>query len=67
MEWGRFGECFTSVSEKMSDARALVMAFSDHRLVLCTRYTKNIVTSPRYVKNRFYKNFEEGAFTQEVT
>ena len=50
----------------MSDAWALVRAFSDHRVVVCTRYTKNIVTNPRYVKKRSYKNFDEDAFIQKV-
>jgi hypothetical protein len=57
---------FTSVPDKMSEARALVRAYSDHRLVLCTRYTKKIITSPRYIKKRSYKNFDEGAFLREV-
>ena len=57
---------FTTTPEKMSEARALVRAYSDHRLVLCTRFTKNIVTSPRYVKKRSYKNFDETMFKERI-
>ena len=57
---------FTSVPQKLSEARALIRAYSDHRLVLATRFTKNIIASPRYVKKRAYKNFDENKFVQEV-
>ena len=51
---------------KATVTRALVRSYSDHRLVLATRYTKNIISSPRYVKKRAYKNFDENMFVQEV-
>ena len=57
---------FTSVPQKMSEARALVRSYSDHRLVLATRFTKNIISSPRYVKKRSFKNFDENKFIEEV-
>ena len=50
---------FTSVLQKLSKARAIVRSYSDHRLVLATRFTKNIITSPRYVKKRSNKGFDE--------
>ena len=57
---------FTTAPEKMSDALVLFRSFSDHRLVQCTRYTKNIVISPRYVKKRTFKNFDDDKFVSEV-
>ena len=39
---------------------------SDHKLVMCTRYTKQIITKPRIVTKRSYKNFDEEIFLQEV-
>ena len=50
----------------MSEGRALIRSYSDHRLVLATRYTKNIINSPRYVKKRSFKNFDKNKFIQEV-
>ena len=34
--------------------------------MLATRYTKNIINSPRYVKKRSFKNFDENKFIEEV-
>ena len=57
---------FISVPKKLSEPRALIRAYLDHRLVLATRFTKNIVTSPRYVKKRSFKNFDQDKFIEEV-
>ena len=57
---------FTSVMQKMSEARALVRSYSNHWLLLATWSTKNIITSPRYVKKQSFKNFDENKFVEEV-
>ena len=57
---------FTSVPQKLSEAKTLVRSYSDHRLVLATRFTKNIISSPRYVKKRSFKGFDENKFIEEV-
>ena len=57
---------FTNVPEKMSEVRTIVQSFSDHRLVMCSRFTKNIVTTPRYVRKRSFKNFNENDFLTAV-
>ena len=40
--------------------------FSDHKLVIGTRYTKNIKESIRYVHKCSYKNFDEDLFLQRL-
>ena len=57
---------FTNVPEKLSQVQSLVRGYSDHKLVIGTRYTKNIKESTRYVRRRSYKNFDEAAFLQKL-
>ena len=54
------------VPEKMSEVRTVLQSYSDHGLILCSRFTKNIITSPRYVKKRSFKNFSEIDFVNAV-
>ena len=39
---------------------------SDHRLIIATRYAKNIRANIRYCKKRSYTNFDEKLFMEEV-
>ena len=57
---------FTNYPEKISETRALVRGYSDHRLILATRFTKNICERDRYTKKRSYKNFDEHSFIQKI-
>ena len=57
---------FTNCPEKMSETRALVRGYSDHRLILATRFTKNICERARYTRKRTYKNFDESLFIQKI-
>ena len=57
---------YTSVPEKLSHVQVKVCGSSDHRLILATRYAKNIKDNIRYCKKRSYKNFDEKKFMQEV-
>ena len=53
---------FTTNPDKMSEPRTLIRSSSDHRLVMSTRYTKNIVEHPRYTRKRSYKKFDANSF-----
>ena len=57
---------FTNCHEKMSEARALIRGYSDHRLILVTRFTKTICERARYTRKRSYKNFDENLFVQKI-
>ena len=57
---------YTSVPEKLSQAQVKVCGSSDHKLILATRYSKNIRDNIRYCKKRSYKNFDQNKFLEEV-
>ena len=57
---------YTSVPEKLSPAQIKFIGSSDHRLILATRYAKNIRQNIRYCRKRSYKDFDEAKFLEEV-
>ena len=57
---------YTNVPEKLSQVQVKVCGSSDHRLILATRYARNIKQNIRYCKNHSYKNFDKEKFLQEV-
>ena len=57
---------YTNHPEKLSHPRVIANGGSDHKLILCTRYTKQIVSKPRMICKRSYKNFNPEIFLQEV-
>ena len=57
---------YTNVPEKLSPAQTIFIGSSDHRLILATRYAKNIRQNIRYCKKRSYKSFDEAKFLEEV-
>ena len=57
---------YTNVAEKLSQVQVKVCGSSDHRLIIATRYSKNIRENIRYCKKRSYKNFDEQTFLEEV-
>ena len=63
---GGLDHIYTSVPEKLSQAQVKICGSSDHRLILATRYAKNIRQNIRYCSKRTYKNFNEAEFLAEV-
>jgi hypothetical protein len=57
---------YTNVPEKLSPAEIKFIGSSDHRLIMATRYAKNIRQNIRYCKKRSYKDFDEAKFLEEV-
>ena len=57
---------YTNNPEKLSQVQVKVCGSSDHRLILATRYAKNIRKGIRYCKKRSYPNFDEKVFLGEV-
>ena len=57
---------YTNTPDKLSQVQVKVCGSSDHRLILATRFSKNIRQNIRYCKKRSYKNFNEKAFLEEV-
>ena len=59
---GGLDHIYTSKPEKLSPAEVKFVGSSDHRLVLATRYARNIRQHIRYCKKRSYKNFDQAKF-----
>ena len=57
---------YTNVPDKLSPAQIKFIGSSDHRLILATRYAKNMRQNIRYCKKRSYKDFDEAKFLEEV-
>ena len=58
---------YSNVPEKLSQIQVKVCGSSDHRLILTTRYAKNIRENIKYCLKRSYKNFDEKVFMEEVS
>ena len=57
---------YTNEPDKLSKVQVQFRGFSDHRLILATKYSKNLKQNIRYCKKRSYKNFSEQDFLTEV-
>ena len=57
---------YTSHPEKLSQPLVISNGGSDHKMVMCTRFTKQIITRPRIVSKRSYKNFDANLFLHDV-
>ena len=57
---------YTNVPEKLSKVQVKGNGYSDHSLILATRYAKNIKQNIKYCKKRSYKFFNEAEFLEEV-
>ena len=51
----------------MSETQVIFRGGSDHRLILCTRYTKSVIGRKRVVKKRSFKNFSPGEFLKALS
>ena len=57
---------FTNTPQKLSQVRTFTRGYSDHKLVIGTRYTKNIKENTRYTIKRSNKNFDKDMFLQRI-
>ena len=58
---------YTNKPEKLSSIQSYFTGMSDHKLLKMIRYTKSFKQSPRYVRKRIFKNFEEDEFKQKLS
>ena len=57
---------WTNHPEKVSNVHAFYQGASDHKMILAIRKTKKVVTKPRILKKRSFKNFNPQSFIQAV-
>ena len=57
---------YSNQPTKLSPIQVINCGASDHKLVGCTRYSKSMKKSVRYVTKRCYKNFKKHEFISEV-
>ena len=57
---------YTNNPSKLSQPMLITNGGSDHKMIMCTRYTKNIVARQRIISKRSYKNFDSNIFLEEV-
>ena len=58
---------WTTNPNKLSDVHTYFHGSSDHKIILGTRFTKSRVASPKFIKKRSYKHFDERNFLDAVT
>ena len=52
--------------DKITEVSSLFTGSSDHKLILATRTSKTVVSRPRIIKKRVYKNFNEDQFLNAI-
>ena len=57
---------YSNHPEKLSRPLVINNGASDHRIIMCTRYTKQVVSQPRIMRKRSFKHFDSKIFLQEV-
>ena len=57
---------YTNRPEKLRKIETLAKGGSDHMFILAVRSTKAIITKPRYVRKRIYRNFDPNEFKEAV-
>ena len=57
---------YSNHPEKLSEVQAHFRGGSDHKLIFGTRYTRSVISKPRIIRKRCYKNFEAEQFIQAV-
>ena len=63
----RLDHYYTNRPRKVTDVHAYYHGGSDHKLIFTKRYSKSIITNPRIIRKRCYKNFEPGKFIEVLT
>ena len=57
---------WTNKPEKISSTHAFYQGGSDHKMIFSVRHTKQIISKPRIIKKRCFKNFKPGDFIAAV-
>ena len=57
---------WTNRPEKVSGVHAFYQGGSDHKMIFSIRHTKKIVSKPRIIKKRCFKNFKPQEFIEAV-
>ena len=57
---------WTNIPEKFSQVQSSWAGGSDHKMIFAIRYTKAIISKPRLVRKRSYKNFNPQKFLEAV-
>ena len=57
---------YTNYPTKLSQPMLITNGGSDHKMIMCARYTRNIVAQQRIILKRSYKNFDSNIFLEEV-
>ena len=57
---------YTNKPDKLSSVQTYFTGMSDHKMIKFTRFTKSFKQSPRFVRKRMFKNFDEETFKQKL-
>ena len=57
---------WTNRPEKVTNVQTFFQGGSDHKLIFAVRQTKNIISKPRIIKKRSFKNFKSEDFVAAV-
>ena len=57
---------YTNRPNYVSAPQVIFKGSSDHRLVICTRFTKSVVDKPRIIRKRIFKHFQPIKFIEEL-
>ena len=52
--------------DKLSSVKTIVTGMSDHKLLKFTRYAKSLKVSPRFIRKRCFKNFDDKKFRKRL-
>ena len=53
---------YSNKPDKLSSVKTIVTGMSDHKLLKFTRYAKSLKVSPRFIRKRCFKNFDDKSF-----
>ena len=65
-EPGGLDHLYTNHPERLSHPRVTGNGGSDHKMIMCTRFTRQSITKPRIITKRSYKYFDPAIFLSEV-
>ena len=57
---------YTNKPDKLSSVQTYFTGMSDHKMIQFTRITKSFKESPRFVRKRMFKNFDEEIFKHKL-
>ena len=57
---------YSNKPEKCSEVAVLTNGASDHKMLKFTRFTKAKIRTPKFIRKRSYKHFNQKAFLEEI-